>query len=749
MIKTLLTVSTSIILSFLLLSPCIGEGKDNIDGILVIDTSGTMQTNDPTGFRIQGLQIFLDILSPEKNSQVGIVYFANTTRLVQPLTSLSGENLASLKQHLKEPGNEGDWTEIGRGLHKAYEELMRAGKAISTKYIILMTDGIIDRVPHNREDWMALDNYDRAAERELMNTISKLKEQKIMVFTMALTEYSRRGLKGEGLSEELKYTNGERLLLEIAKQTGGDFKRILCREDILEFMLLIRTRVSPPANIIITDNRGRFSVSKYDNAMIIITPPGATLISPSGKEKYDLNSIYLHLPSDFNIFPYELGQVIIIYRPKDKKLWQSDSWQGDDWKILTKKDTPISGVQVAIRSDVKLIWNTPIKEKYIQNEVVNIEVRLEGDRKEIDEILAKAECYCYVWSPGTKHPNEVKLKKTLSGIYHGKFDKTELPGKYKIKVEIINDKLHFRRMLWEDFEVIKKKYINFKALRRHDEKEEVLFDSLFPKKELPICRVGDTIQLIIQETPNLPELARPMDIKAKIILPSGKEKVLTFKRDEKSKTYNTEPFKLRKGGDYKIDVEVKIKESKEFKPAKPGERITRYEHPTTVGFSFGPLGVQVPLPYIVLQYLPWIIGIIFIIVLMLSVYLHLLPQLTGILQIIEPELGETYNISGNPNQKGIKRLWNMIFPKRKNTIGYSPKADHRLPDIPIEGAGGLSAMIRIDHKGNVFLHSLSSPSHTQIGNTIVEKEGIEIRGRYTVNLEGITIQIGKYKLKFS
>ena len=122
------------------LVPNVSLADGTVDGILVLDTSGSMKKNDPDNFRIDGQETFIDVLTIDDDNRFGIVHFDTRARLVQHLAVLHKDNLNYFKRKLQKPTNKGSWTEIGRGLDRALTEFHKDKRSSSKQYVILMTD---------------------------------------------------------------------------------------------------------------------------------------------------------------------------------------------------------------------------------------------------------------------------------------------------------------------------------------------------------------------------------------------------------------------------------------------------------------------------------------------------------------------------------------------------------------------------------------------------------------------------------
>ena len=118
----------------------IGDPGTGLDLMLVIDTSGSMQTGDKIGYAKTASVALINAL-PDNTTQVGIVTFdygANTYRVLQDLTSNKADLIAAVNA-LTAPG---PYTYIGNGITEATSELT-GGNAIAghAKMQVVLSDG--------------------------------------------------------------------------------------------------------------------------------------------------------------------------------------------------------------------------------------------------------------------------------------------------------------------------------------------------------------------------------------------------------------------------------------------------------------------------------------------------------------------------------------------------------------------------------------------------------------------------------
>ena len=107
------------------------------DIALIIDSSGSMSGSDPNNLRISAANFFIDLSGP--TVQIAIIDFDDSARTLAPLTFANPTGKTDLKSAVNRVGV-GGGTNIGRGLQKAFQELI-ASKSNAKKVAVLLTDG--------------------------------------------------------------------------------------------------------------------------------------------------------------------------------------------------------------------------------------------------------------------------------------------------------------------------------------------------------------------------------------------------------------------------------------------------------------------------------------------------------------------------------------------------------------------------------------------------------------------------------
>lgn len=184
-----------------------GEG---VDIILCIDVSGSMTAQDFQPNRLEAAKkVATDFVTKRQTDRIGIVIFAGESFTQCPLTTDQGvllNAIENIRNGLLEDG-----TAIGSGLGTSVDRL-RTSKAKS-KVVILLTDG---------------ENNGGLIDPMTAKEIAKAFAVKVYTIGVGTDGYARQPVQlptGDIVYQDAKVTIDEKLLTEIAKETGGKYFR--------------------------------------------------------------------------------------------------------------------------------------------------------------------------------------------------------------------------------------------------------------------------------------------------------------------------------------------------------------------------------------------------------------------------------------------------------------------------------------------------------------------------------------------
>lgn len=173
-----------------------GSGESDaprkVDVALVLDSSGSMDWNDPNDLRLKGAKEFVGGLI--EGDRATVIDFDATASVTQPLTT----DLAAVNESIDRIDSSGG-TDIGEGLHRMNREFDRNSKDSRAKVAILLSDG---------ESFA--ETYDSRAEARIAA------QNNVTIYTIGFGDANRD------------------LLRDIAERTGGSYTFVDDVEDLPE-----------------------------------------------------------------------------------------------------------------------------------------------------------------------------------------------------------------------------------------------------------------------------------------------------------------------------------------------------------------------------------------------------------------------------------------------------------------------------------------------------------------------------------
>jgi hypothetical protein len=231
----------------------VGTFTSNIDGVLIIDSSGSMRQNDPNDFRKEAAKIFVD--TARNDDQIAIVDFDGSAKvnwLLQPLT----ENRSEIKSAIDLVDSFGG-TNISLAMQVAHHQLASSTQPFK-KAAVLLTDGV--------------GTYNNEAQL--------YQDKGWPVYTVGLG-----------------YNTNPTLLEQIANQTGGKYFALTDPNQLKNVYFEIATQISGGSSLLSTNFAMTIGQSNSTHVNIppnqqsttfLINWPGSdvstTLISPGGRE---------------------------------------------------------------------------------------------------------------------------------------------------------------------------------------------------------------------------------------------------------------------------------------------------------------------------------------------------------------------------------------------------------------------------------------------------------------------------------
>ena len=410
---------------FLIAAPFYAYAEKNTSGIsavMLLDSSGSMRRSDPNGVRFDAVRLFIDMCHI-KGDSIGFAAYGDGIIKSYDLKTI--EN-SSDKQALKNailniPFN--DWTDIGGALKYGLYEIQKSNIQNDTSVIILFSDG--KNAPKRSID---------ESQKDINDTISKLQQMKIPVYTV--------GLNYDGTVDKNQLT-------KIADETGG---KVFITNNAQSLPLIWQEIFADKSKLKII-NGGSFTAESVqhkftmdiDNSNIteanisIVSgkPVTVNLINPAGG--------HISLPSD-NVYYSSSNNYTMIKLLKPVKGKYNLEVKGAIGDKIT--------VDYIFNCDYEIESNLDkfAAVKKGASFHVNAYLTKDGDRVDDEEVLKSCTAKLLIENMATGEKNETVLSKTSNG-FEGDY---KVNTNDRLEAKILVDGKSFYR---ESSTVTKNKYV--------------------------------------------------------------------------------------------------------------------------------------------------------------------------------------------------------------------------------------------------------------------------------------------------
>jgi hypothetical protein len=722
-------------------------------GVLVLDISRSMQDNDPHNIRSDGEQTFIDLLNSVEGNHLGIVFFGAKARVMKPITAIQRETLKSLKESLPPIDSRARRTEIGLGVAKGMEMLEGRG---GTRYLVVMSDGELDRSGLAAQRWT---RDDELALRELRALYPKLRQENILVFTIALSEYSRKVLAG-GVepppNEPIQMTAGELLLKDIAENTNGKFYRILRQRDYLDAFLDMFLHVRPPTLYTLPRHAdGKFYLNQFDAEAIVIGPRDMVLVTPRG-QRFGLG---IASPADspwVRVYPYQHWSLVIISRP----FGDLSGYEGI-YQVVDQNGNPVHDNKVLVHSAITLAWERPPKQEYALHEVLHLGVKVHSfgsqslqEDKQLTEFLTGAEIVASFWPPHAPLP--VSRRLTPRGdngqfVFTGAFEETTTEGDYRLEIELLSEPHpSLNRKIGTSFKV-GAPYFHFSVMRHGPLVAARVLASGDGRAQEPLF-AGDRIELLAELAgSSAVDFRREPTVWAEVWREGQPWQVFPLERVNEGETvrYHSQLFTLPSAGAYSVTFRAEGNAMAEVWDDRLISTRSLRVSPVQIVYP-GKLTVS-PAPWTtgrIIKYVSLLgtaLGVAFAAgMVLLSHYVR--TPLHGWLLSTGQGTPQLFVLNGNP--KGDS--WRRLLPRKGMTIGTEPHCDYQLDRRETDAE--IDAEVYVgpwwDRSGAIYLRSFRTPSHVYVNRVeVTAAQGVILRDGETLE-KPVHVRFGNYEMTF-
>jgi hypothetical protein len=686
-------------------------------------------------------------------NHLGVVFFGAKARVMKPVTAIQRETLKSLKDSLPPIDSRAQRTEIGLGIAKGVESLEGRG---GTRYLIVMSDGELDRSGRAAQRWS---RDDERALHELRALYPKLRQENILVFTIALTAYSRKALAGGAEpqpNEPIQMTSGELLLKEIADSTQGKFYRILRQRDYLDAFLDIFLHVRPPTLYTLPRQAdGTFYLNQFDAEAIVIGPRDMVLVTPHGHRF----GLALATPAErpwVRVYPYQHWSLAILSRPVGDLAGYEGIYQ-----IVDQNGNPLHDTKALVHSAITLAWERPPKQEYALHEVLHLGVKVHSfglrnlqEDTELAAFLSGAEIVASVWLPHAALPVSQRLTpqgKDGEFVFTGTFEETTTEGDYRLEVELVSEQHpSLNRKIGTSFKV-GAPYFHFAVMRHVSSSTSPILASSNGRVQEAVF-AGDRVELLAELAGGTTvDFRHEPTVRAEVWRDGHSWQMLPLERVSEGETvrYRSQLFTLPSAGAYTVTFRAEGNAMTEVWD----DRLI-----STKSLRMNPVQILYPAKLTVSP-TPWTAGRVITYVSLVGMALavagaagmafighYVRTPLRGWLLSTGQGTPQLFVLKSNPKEEA----WRRIFPRKGASIGTETHCDYQLDrrETGVEIDAEVCAGPWWERSGALYLRSFRTPSHVYVnGSEVPDKQGIILMDGETLE-KPVHVRFGNYEMTF-
>lgn len=249
------------------------QQSSQIDAVLVVDDSNSMNKSDRNKISNEAMKMFIDMLSA-KGDKVGVVAYTDRIQREKALLEIqSTSDKDDLKQFI-DGLDRGSYTDIAVGVKEAVKVLQNGADPSHEPMIVLLADG-------NNDFNKASGRTQQQSDQELNQALAEAKKDGVPVYTIGLNADGK--LNKAALGEIAQKTGGKSFVTD----TADDLPQILSEIFASHLKLKIVPIQSITANGSyqdVTVNVPNASVLEANISIMSSKPVEAKLYDPSGKE---------------------------------------------------------------------------------------------------------------------------------------------------------------------------------------------------------------------------------------------------------------------------------------------------------------------------------------------------------------------------------------------------------------------------------------------------------------------------------
>ena len=354
-----------------------------IDAMLVIDVSNSMNTSDVNKIGNEAMKMFIDMLSAQ-GDKVGIVAYTDKIEREKALLTIqSSSDKEDLKQFIDEL-NRGAYTDIAVGVKEAVKVLEQGADPAHEPMIVLLADG-------NNYLNKQSDRTQAESDQELNQAVEDAKQKGIPIYTI--------GLNADGQLNEAA-------LAELADKTGGKSFATKSAEDLPQilseiFASHLKLNIVPVQSLTGNGNYQEVTVN-VPNANVLEANISIMSSKPVEVRLTDPNGNSVAVPSD----------EVLLSTSKSYSLVKLLKPMEGDWKLEVKGVSQDKiDINLVFNYDLELAMDAIPTKTYSKGDKIDINSYLmsNGQKLQDQELYQNMNAVLLVKDLDTGDTSEVKL----------------------------------------------------------------------------------------------------------------------------------------------------------------------------------------------------------------------------------------------------------------------------------------------------------------------------------------------------
>lgn len=391
------------------------SSASQVDAVLAVDVSNSMNTSDPDKIGNEAMKMFIDMLSQQDN-KVGIVAYTDVIQREKALLTVkSQEDKTGLKEFI-DGLNRGAYTDTSVGIKEAVNLLQDGAEAGHAPMIVMLADG-------NNDLNEKTGRTDADSQQDMQQAVAEAKKNGVPIYTIGLNADGK--LNKESLASIAKETGGKSFITSNADDLPGILSEIFASNLDLNVVSL-QSMTGNGQYQDVTVNVPNENVLEANISIMSSKPVDARLVDPEGKTR--------QIPAND----------ILLSKSKSYSLIKMLKPQAGDWKLQIKGVSQDKiDINLVFNYDLGLSMNEIPDQDYGKGDSININAYLTSGGQQLQDssLYEGMSAVLNITDLDTGKTDKMELD-NQNGIFSGTFKIPE-DHNYELKVRA-EDKSFFR-----------------------------------------------------------------------------------------------------------------------------------------------------------------------------------------------------------------------------------------------------------------------------------------------------------------